>query len=291
MERYMAKRELTFTQKVEQSILKTYRKDIYAPFVKALIDFKMIEDGDVIGVCISGGKDSMILAKCMQEVQRHGNKKFDLKFIVMNPGYREENIQKIHENLDKLGIPATIFDAPIFEFVTGLEDNPCYMCARMRRGNLYHEAQSLGCNKIALGHHFNDVIETNLMGMIYGGQVQTMMPKVISKNFDGMELIRPLYYVREEAIIRWCVHNELSFLNCACSLTERENDGQDLGKRALMKKLVAELMKDNPHVEDNIFKSMFNVNLGTLIGYHDENKEYSFLDTYESKLKARKEVE
>lgn len=274
-------RELSYVKKVEQSILKTYRKEIYSPFVKALIDFKMINDGDVVGVCISGGKDSMLLAKCLEEVQRHGNKKFELKYIVMNPGYKCENLERIKENLEKLKIDATIFDAPIFEYVTTVEDSPCYLCARMRRGYLYREAQRQGCNKIALGHHFNDVIETNLMGMIYGGQIQTMMPKLHSTNFKGMELIRPLYYVREDAIKRWCVYNDLSFLNCACSFTEKENSGMDLGKRAKMKDLVKELMEDNPHVEDNIFKSMFNVNLSTIIGYHDREKEYSFLDDYD----------
>lgn len=276
-------RELTYTQKVEQSILKTYRKDIFSPFVRALNDFKMIDEGDMIGVCISGGKDSMLLAKCMGEIQRHGNKKFELRYIVMNPGYKCENVQKIHENLEKLQIDATIFDAPIFEYVTTVEDSPCYLCARMRRGYLYREAQRLGCNKIALGHHFNDVIETNLMGMIYGGQIQTMMPKLHSTNFEGMELIRPLYYVREEAIKRWCVHNDLTFLNCACFMTEKESSGVEQGKRAKMKELVKELMEDNPHVEDNIFKSMFNVNLRTIIGYRDEEKEYSFLDTYDER--------
>ena len=276
----MAKRELSYAQKVTQSILKTYRKEIFSPCVKALVDFDMIQDGDVVGVCISGGKDSMLLAKCLEEIQKHGKKKFELKYIVMNPGYRKENVERIKDNLRKLELEAHIYEAPIFEYVTTVEDSPCYLCARMRRGHLYREAQSLGCNKIALGHHFNDVIETNLMGMIYGGQAQTMMPKVHSKNFEGMELIRPLYYVREEAIIRWCVYNDLTFLNCACAFTEKEANTKEIGKRAKMKLLVKELMEDNPHVEDNIFKSMFNVNLETVIGYHDRDHEVTFLEMY-----------
>ena len=217
-------RELSYVKKVEQSILKTYRKEIYSPFVKALIDFKMINDGDVVGVCISGGKDSMLLAKCLEEVQRHGNKKFELRYIVMNPGYKCENLERIKENLGKLAIDATIFDAPIFEYVTTVEDSPCYLCARMRRGCLYKNAMALGCNKIALGHHFDDVVETTLMSMFYNGKFQTMMPMVKSDTFEGMELIRPLYLVKEKDILAWQNFNEIKFLQCACKFTAQTHD-------------------------------------------------------------------
>ncbi|MBE6113824.1 MAG: tRNA 2-thiocytidine biosynthesis protein TtcA [Erysipelotrichaceae bacterium] len=278
------KRQLTYVETVERSLMKTYRKEIYSPFMKALRDFQMIEENDHIAVCISGGKDSFLLAKCFQLIQRYGNIPFQLSFISMDPGYEEANYNKIVENAKKLEIPLHIFKAPIFDYVTTIEDSPCYLCARMRRGYLYKEAKALGCNKIALGHHFNDVIETNLMGMIYGAQIQTMMPKLHSTHFEGMELIRPLYYVREHHIQCWVRHNELEFIACACALTKKQNEEEKaVGKRAKMKELVKELMKENQHVEDNIFRSMFDINLNTVIGYHDDQGSHNFLDTYKDK--------
>lgn len=278
------KRELTYVEMVERSLMKTYRKEIYSPFMKALRDFKMIEEGDKIAVCISGGKDSFLLAKCMQLIQRYGDIPFELCFIAMNPGYEEVNHQRIVENAAKLEIELHDYSAPIFDYVTTIDDSPCYLCARMRRGYLYREAQSLGCNKIALGHHFNDVIETNLMGMIYGAQIQTMMPKLHSTNFEGMELLRPLYYVKERDIHAWVKHNELEFIACACSLTKKQNEEEKaVGKRAKMKELVKELMEENKHVEDNIFRSMFDINLNTVIGYHDDEGTHTFLDKYKEK--------
>lgn len=280
------KRELTYVELVERSLMKTYRKEIYSPFMKALRDFQMIEAGDKVAVCISGGKDSFILAKCMQLIQRYGDIPFELCFIAMNPGYEAENQTKIIENAKKLEIPLHEYSAPIFDYVTTIEDSPCYLCARMRRGYLYKEAQKLGCNKIALGHHFNDVIETNLMGMLYGAQIQTMMPKLHSTNFEGMELLRPLYYVKERDIKAWVKHNKLEFIACACSLTKKQSEEErPVGKRARMKELVNELMAENKHVEDNIFRSMFDINLNTVIGYHTDEESHHFLDTYKEKAK------
>ncbi len=271
-------------QEIERSIIKKYRKDIWNKFVMGIKEYKMISEGDKIAVCISGGKDSMLLAKCMEHLQRYSEMKFDLEFVVMDPGYNPENRQKIIDNAQLMNIPIKMFEAKIFNYVVGLDKNPCYMCARMRRGNLYKFAQDLRCNKIALGHHYDDVIETILMGMIYGGQVQTMMPKLHSKNFKGMELIRPMYMVREKFIKDWARYNNLEFLQCACRFTEEyeklENKG-DISKRQEIKALIHKLSQGNDFVETNIFKSVYNVNLNTVIEYVYKGKRYNFLDKYD----------
>ncbi len=274
-------------QDIERSIIKKYRKEIWCRFTKAINEYEMIADGDRIAVCISGGKDSTLLAKLFQELARHGKHNFETKFLVMNPGYNEENAQVIRSNAERLGIPITEFRTEIFDTVASLPDQPCYLCARMRRGYLYSKAKELGCNKIALGHHFDDVIETILMGMLYGGQVQTMMPKIHSTNFPGMELIRPLYLVREEDIIRWRDSNDLHFIRCACRLTEMEEKGCALdgkgrvSKRSEIKALIRELRKTNPYVEKNIFRSVENVNLRTVIAYKDEEGTHRFTEWYD----------
>ncbi len=277
-------RQLTPAQEAERSLITTYRKDIWNKFVMGLKNYQMISDGDKIAVCISGGKDSMLMAKLIQHLQKYSDKKFEAEYIVMDPGYNAENRKKIEDNAALLGIPIKIFEVNIFNYVAGLDKNPCYMCARMRRGHLYSYAQSLGCNKIALGHHFDDVIETILMGMIYGGQIQTMMPKLHSKNFEGMELIRPMYMVKEADILRWVAHNDLHFIRCACRFTESyenlENKGE-VSKRQEVKQLIAQFRKTNPFIETNIFKSVYNVNLRTVIEYQYKGKRYNFLDTYD----------
>ena len=265
---------------VENSLITKYRKDIWAKFVKGVKEFDMIQENDKIAVCISGGKDSFILAKCMQEIQRHGKIKFDLEFIVMDPGYRVENRDLIIENAEKLNIPITIFESNIFSVVKDIKESPCYLCARMRRGCLYNKAKELGCNKIALGHHFDDVMETILLSVIYGGEFKTMMPKLHSTNFENMELIRPMYYVREKDIISFSKYHELKFLNCACKFTEDNHDQNLNSKRLTIKNLIKELKDDNEYVENNIFKSAFNVNLNTVIGYHKDDFNYNFLDDY-----------
>lgn len=244
---------------VEKAIIKKYRKEIYSRFVRAVNDFNLVEENDHIAVCISGGKDSFLLAKCMQELKRHNKFNFSLTFLVMNPGYNEENLNKIKENAKYLNIPITIFDTNIFE-VTTISDgkSPCYLCARMRRGSLYGKAQELGCNKIALGHHFNDVIETIMLNQLYNGNFSGMLPILDSDNFNNMKLIRPLYYVKEKDIISWVKYSELIFLDCACSVTKK-----NLGKRQEVKKLIEELIKENPNADINIFNSMFNVNPNT----------------------------
>ncbi len=278
-------------QEIERSIIKTYRKTIWKRFVAGINRYKMISEGDKIAVCISGGKDSMLLAKCMQEIQRHGIMDFGLEFIVMDPGYNPVNRQRIIDNAEILNIPIHIFNTQIFDSVAHVENSPCYLCARMRRGYLYKEAQRLGCNKIALGHHFDDVIETILMGMLYGAQIQTMMPKLHSTNHPGMELIRPLYMVREKDIIAWARRHDLQFLRCACRFTENYTnsaDGVGESKRQEMKKLIAEFRKTSPYIDMNIFNSVQNVNLSTVIGYHDENMRYNFLDDYDKKASAMK---
>lgn len=271
-------------QLIERSIIKKYRKDIWNKFVMGIKEYKMINDGDRIAVCISGGKDSMLMAKCLQHLQKYSDTRFELEFLVMNPGYNEVNRQKIIDNARLMNIPIHMFETRIFNIVAGVNNNPCYLCARMRRGHLYKNAQELGCNKIALGHHFDDVIETILMGMIYGGQVQTMMPKLHSKNFKGMELIRPLYMVREKHIKDWVRYNGLEFIQCACRFTEEysklENKGE-LSKRQEIKALIAKLAQGNEFVETNIFKSVYNVNLRTVIEYEYKGKRYNFLDTYD----------
>lgn len=277
-------RQLTPAQEAERSLITTYRKDIWNKFVMGLKNYQMISDGDKIAVCISGGKDSMLMAKLIQHLQKYSDKKFEAEYIVMDPGYNAENRKKNEDNAALLGIPIKIFEVNIFNYVAGLDKNPCYMCARMRRGHLYSYAQSLGCNKIALGHHFDDVIETILMGMIYGGQIQTMMPKLHSKNYEGMELIRPMYMVKEADILRWVAHNDLHFIRCACRFTESyenlENKGE-VSKRQEVKQLIAQFRKTNPFIETNIFKSVYNVNLRTVIEYQYKGKRYNFLDTYD----------
>ncbi len=270
---------------IERSINKTYRKDIWKRFIAGINEYEMIKPGDKIAVCISGGKDSMLLAKCMQILQRHSDFPFEVKYLVMDPGYTPENRQQIEDNAKLLGVPINIFEANIFNYVVDVEDNPCYLCARMRRGYLYKNAQLLGCNKIALGQHFDAVIETVLLSMLYGAEVKTMMPKLHSTNYVGMELIRPLYMVRERDIIRWVNYNDLHFLQCACRFTEKsETEGHEsLSKRKEVKKLIETLRKDNPCVEMNIFRSVQNVNLQTLIGYHSKDFKYNFLDDYDEK--------
>ncbi len=271
------------TNAAEHSIITKYKKTLFHRFIGAVKDYRLIQKGDKIAVCISGGKDSMLLAKLMQELSRHGDYPFDMEFIVMDPGYTPSNRQKIIDNAGILGIPIKIFDTDIFGAVVNIEKNPCYLCARMRRGHLYKQAQMLGCNKIALGHHFDDVIETILMGMLYGAQVQTMMPRIKSTNFEGMELIRPMYYIREKDIISWKNYNNLSFLQCACRFTERNAalDGTGDSKRQEIKMLIREMKKTNPQVDINIFRSVERVNLSTIIGYYKEDEEHSFLENFE----------
>lgn len=273
---------MTEQQLIERSIIKKYRKGIWNRFIGGLKEYRMLSAGDRVAVCISGGKDSMLLAKCMQELERHGSEvPFSCRFLVMDPGYTPENRRQIKCNAEKLGVSIDIFDAPIFSVVdkqTG--GNPCYLCARMRRGYLYKYAKELGCNKIALGHHFDDVIETTLMSMLYGAQMRTMMPKLHSTNFPGMELIRPLYLVKEADILAWQRYNRLTFLRCACSMTAGlENDTMD-SKRQEVKRLIAELRRQNAQVDMNIFRSAENVNLETVLGYHKGDDIHSFLDEY-----------
>ena len=270
-------------KEVERSIVKKFRKPIWRKFTQALNEYDMIQDGDKIAVCISGGKDSMLMAKLFQELKRHGRNNFDLVFLVMNPGYNDINYQVILNNAKTLDIPITVFKSEIFDTVADIEDNPCYLCARMRRGYLYSKAKELGCNKIALGHHYDDVIETILMGMLYGAQIQTMMPKLHSTNFEGMELIRPLYLVREADIIHWRDYNNLAFIQCACRLTEScaSCGGTEQGsKRGEIKQLIKELSKVSPYIEKNIFRSVENVNLDTVIAYKKNGVKHNFLDTY-----------
>lgn len=248
-------------REIEKSIIKKYRKEIFAPFIRAINEFNLIQENDKIAVCISGGKDSFLLAKCMQEIKKHGKVNFELKFIVMNPGYNEENLNQIKNNLEYLNIPTEIFETPIFQ-VADKTDNPCYMCAKMRRGYLYSYAQQLGCNKIALGHHFNDVIETVMLNMIFNGFYSSMLPKVKSDNFENMELIRPLYYVKEKDIIRFAKTNGLTFLDCACSVTKKSS-----GKRKVIKKLIEDMNEIYDKADVNILTSTKNVNLNTILGY------------------------
>ena len=271
-------------KEIERTIIKTYRKEIWARFVKAIKDYRMVNEGDKIGVCISGGKDSFLMAKCFQELKRHSDVNFEVEFICMDPGYNEKNREMIEKNAELLNIPITIFETDIFSRVVNIEDSPCYLCARMRRGYLYNKAQELGCNKIALGHHFDDVIETVLMGMFYGAQFQTMMPKLHSTNHPEMELIRPMYFIREEDIITWKNYNDLKFLQCACKFTEdyTKNKKEDNSKRLKMKKLIKELKKDYNNIDVNIFQSTQNVNLDTIISYKQKDKIKHFLDGYEN---------
>lgn len=272
------------TKDIERSIIKKFRKPIWRRFTKAIREYELVQDGDKIAVCISGGKDSMLMAKLFQELSRHGKKNFEVVFLVMNPGYNEINYQTIKDNAKILNVPITVFESDIFNIVAAEEQSPCYLCARMRRGYLYSKAKELGCNKIALGHHYDDVIETILMGMLYGAQVQTMMPKLHSTNFEGMELIRPLYLIREADIIHWANYNDLHFIQCACRFTEHcaSCGGTEKGsKRAEIKELIHELAKKDPVIEYNIFRSVENVNLNTVIGYKQDGVRHSFLDTYD----------
>lgn len=268
-------------QLIERSIIKKYRKTIWNPFIGALKNYRMIAPGDKIAVCISGGKDSMLLAKCLQELQRHGSEvPFELEYIVMDPGYRPENRQRIVDNAALLSLPIHLFDSPIFSVVEKQGKPSCYLCARMRRGYLYKQAHDLGCNKIALGHHFDDVIETTLMSMLYGGEMRTMMPKLHSTNFAGMELIRPLYLVRERDIQAWARYNDISFLRCACTVTDCDSE-EGGSKRAEVKTLLAHLRRVNPQIDHNIFHSAESVNLETVLGYRKGEHAISFLDEYD----------
>lgn len=270
--------------KAEESIRKKFHKQLFTPFAKACKTYKLIEERDCIAVCISGGKDSMLMAKLFQEIQRHRQCNFELKFLVMDPGYNKDNRALIESNAKTLGIPITIFESDIFDAVDSIEKSPCYICARMRRGYLYSKAKEIGCNKISLGHHYDDVIETILMGMLHGAQIQTMMPKLHSTNFEGMELIRPLYLVREKDICAWRDYNDLHFLQCACHFTDTcttcHEDGTTSSKRLETKKLIASLKKDNPFIEANIFKSVENVNLDTVVAYKKDGVRHHFLDEY-----------
>ena len=271
-------------EKIEKSIRKKFHKEIFSKFAKGINTYQLVEENDHIAVCISGGKDSMLMAKCFQELKKHNKFHFDLTFLVMDPGYSEANRKVIEQNARMMDIPIHIFESDIFDAVDTIEKSPCYLCARMRRGYLYSKAKELGCNKIALGHHYDDVIETILMGMLYGAQVQTMMPKLHSTNFEGMELIRPLYLVREEDIKRWRDYNDLTFLQCACHFTETcsscREDGSSASKRMEIKRLIADLKKTNPYIEGNIFKSVENVNLSTIIAYKEGGVKHHFLDSY-----------
>ncbi len=272
------------TKDIERSIIKKFRKPIWRRFTKAIREYELVQDGDKIAVCISGGKDSMLMAKLFQELSRHGKKNFEVVFLVMNPGYNEINYQTIKDNAQILNVPITVFESDIFNIVASEEQSSCYLCARMRRGYLYSKAKELGCNKIALGHHYDDVIETILMGMLYGAQVQTMMPKLHSTNFEGMELIRPLYLIREADIIHWANYNDLHFIQCACRFTEHcaSCGGTEKGsKRAEIKELIHELAQKDPVIEYNIFRSVENVNLNTVIGYKQDGVRHNFLDTYD----------
>lgn len=269
--------------RVEKSIRKKFRKNIWCKFTKAINQYELVKEGDRIAVCISGGKDSMLMAKLFQELKLHNKFPFEVKFLVMDPGYSVANRKAIEDNARKLNVPIHIFETNIFESVFHIEKSPCYLCARMRRGYLYNFAGQLGCNKIALGHHYDDVIETILMGMLYGAQIQTMMPKLHSTNFPGMELIRPMYLVREDDIKAWRDYNDLQFLQCACKFTEdcaNCNNEENQSKRQEMKKLIRELKKTNPYVEAHIFKSVENVNLETIIAYKKDGQKHHFLDTY-----------
>ena len=291
LERFVEKDELLLEKRaqIERSIIKNFRKNIWRKFTKAINEYELIQEGDKIAVCISGGKDSMLLAKLIQELQRHGKINFEAVFLVMNPGYNKENWSIIEKNAKLLGIPLTVFETDIFDIVADVEKNPCYLCARMRRGYLYSNAQKLGCNKIALGHHFDDVIETILMGMLYSGRIETMMPKLHSDNFENMELIRPLYLVKEKSIKAWRDYNGLHFIQCACRFTEHcaTCGGEQGSKRDEMKELVEMFRKTSKVIDSNIFKSVTNVNLQKILGYQKGKENYFFLDDYEERKKGR----
>ena len=279
------KEEKTVQQMVEEGIRKKFHKSIFAKFVGAINDYNLLAPGDKVAVCISGGKDSILMAKLFQELKRHNKYPFELVFLVMDPGYSKQNREKIEQNAKLLGVPITIFNSPIFENVVTIEKSPCYICARMRRGYLYSKAQELGCNKIALGHHFDDAIETVLMGMLYGAQIQTMMPMIHSQNFEGMDLIRPMIYIREKDIIAWKDTYKLQFLACACKFTEqnynKDSDKETQSMRKWTKNLIREMENHNKQIPDNIFRSMSNVNLSQVIGYKDKDgKRHNFLEDF-----------
>ena len=269
---------------IERSIVKKFRKEIWRKFTKAINEYELIQDGDKIAVCISGGKDSMLMAKLFQELERHGKKNFEVVFLVMNPGYNEINYETIVNNARILNVPITVFTSEIFDIVAGEEESPCYLCARMRRGHLYSKAKELGCNKIALGHHFNDVIETTVMAMFYGAQLQAMLPKLHSSNFEGMELIRPMYCIHEEDIIRWKNAHGLEFIQCACRFTENcaaSEDGSGNSKRQEVKLLLKRLKKDNPDIEKSVFNRIHSVCLDTMPGWKTKGETHSFLENYD----------
>ena len=269
-------------REIEKSIIKKFRKDIFSKFIKAIRDYKLINENDKVMVCISGGKDSFLLAKCIQELIRHGMVPFEAKYVVMNPGYTDQNLAMIKKNAELMNIPIEIFTTDIFAVSNKLNaDNPCYLCARMRRGHLYNKAQEMGCNKIALGHHFNDVIETTLLSMFYGSEIKTMLPKLHSDNFKGIDLIRPLYLVKEEDIIRWKNYNELTFLNCACKFTEKVAREELSGKRKEIKELISSLKKNNKEIDNNIFKALDNINLNCILGYRKDGEKHTFLEDFE----------
>lgn len=264
--------------KIERSIIKTYRKELWSKFTEAVRKYKLVDEGDHIMVCISGGKDSFLLAKLLEELKKHGKKKIDLEYVVMDPGYTKETLKKIEENAEILNLPINVFKTDIFAVTHKIsKDSPCYMCARMRRGYLYNKASELGCNKIALGHHFDDVIETTLLSILYGAEIKTMVPKVKSKNFEGLTLIRPMYFIKEHDILKWVHFNRLEFINCACDFTKEK----DVGKRVEIKNLIANLRKVDPAIDHNIFKSMENVNIDCTIGFKYRDKSYNFDDIYE----------
>ncbi len=274
-------------KEIERSIIKKYRKPIWTSFISAVKEYNLISAGDKIAVCISGGKDSVLMAKCLQGLQRHSEVPFNLEFIVMDPGYNAQNRELIVKNAETLNIPIKIFDSDIFDVVTVAGGSPCYLCARMRRGFLYAKAKELGCNKIALGHHFDDAIETLLMSMMYSSEIKTMLPKLRSTNFEGMELIRPLYKVKECSIIAWANYNDLHFLRCACKFTQDSEHNEDLSKRKEVKRIIADLRKINPEVDDNIFRSMHNVNIGNMVGLRerDNGTVHSFNEMFEKDFK------
>ncbi len=285
MDQMKKEREEDDCKKIERSIIKTYRKKIWSKFTKAIKEYELIQEGDSIAVCISGGKDSMLMAKCFQELHRYSPIQFDVKYICMDPGYSKENREVIEKNAQRLHIPITFFESDIFENVFNIEKNPCYVCARMRRGYLYNYAKSIGCNKIALGHHYDDVIETILMSMLYAGQIQTMMPKLHSNHFEGMEVIRPLYLIHEEDIKGWARFNDLYFIQCACKFTDTCSSEACLtrprSKRVEVKNLIRQMKETNPFVEQNIFKSVENVSLPTIIAYKNDQEKVHFLDHYD----------
>ncbi len=275
-------RELSPNQLAERSIIKKYRKDIWNPFIAAVQRYELISEGDKIAVCISGGKDSMLMAKLMQQFVRISKVPFEVCYLVMDPGYNKENLNKIKSNASLLEVPVTIFETDIFSVADSVDSSPCYLCARMRRGHLYSKARELGCNKIALGHHLNDVIETTLMGMMYGSQIQAMLPRLKSTNFEGMELIRPMFCIREESIISWARYNSLEFIACACKFTENSEKSQkeELSKRKEIKALIKHASKLNPDVEQNMLKSLHNLQLDTFIEYKSQGERHSFLERF-----------